>query len=92
MELDFTNDVLEKLLFKKALVDKKWMNILSKTYDKRWFKVPHIGMLLGVVLKYYDKYNSIPNNQVIISLAKKYEEIHHEDIQLSEVSELMMEI
>jgi len=38
MELDFSIDVIEKLLLKKALNDKNWLNILSKVYDKRWFK------------------------------------------------------
>lgn len=72
MELDFSNDVIERLLMKKALVDKKWLNIMSKVFDIRWFKVQNIGILLKLVIKYYDKYNSIPNNQVISALTKKY--------------------
>ena len=61
MELDFNSETLEKLLLKKALADKKWTNILSNVYDKRWFKTPYIGLVIQLVLKYYGKYSSIPN-------------------------------
>ena len=60
MELDFSNDVVEKLLLKKALSDKSWLNILTNVYDKRWFKVPNVGTVLKLVVNFYGKYNSIP--------------------------------
>lgn len=37
MDLDFSNDVVEKLLFKKTLTDKKWLSIMSSVFDRRWF-------------------------------------------------------
>ena len=37
MELDFSNDVVEKLLFKKTLTDKKYLSIMSNVFDRRWF-------------------------------------------------------
>lgn len=78
MELDFSNDVIEKLLLKKALNDKNWLNILSKIYDKRWFKETCVGQILKNVIVFYDKYDTIPNIKTIQALSKKYIEKHPE--------------
>ncbi len=52
MDLDFSSDVVEKLLLKKALSDRSWLNILTNVYDKRWFKVPNIGTVLKIMLNF----------------------------------------
>jgi replicative DNA helicase len=65
METDFSSDLIEKLLLKQALTDKNWINILENLYDKRWFKVQNLGIVLKLVLNYYKKYNAIPNNLII---------------------------
>lgn len=78
MELDFSNDVIEKLLLKKALNDKNWLNILSKIYDKRWFKETCVGQILKNIIVFYDKYDVIPNIKTIQALSKKYIEKHPE--------------
>ena len=75
MELDFTNDVVEKLLLKKALTDKNWLNILSRSYDKRWFKVKEIGIVLKLALKYYEKYNVCPSNKILQLLSQLHLEL-----------------
>ena len=38
MELDFSADIIEKLLLKQSLNDKKWLSILSSINDVRIFK------------------------------------------------------
>lgn len=93
MEIDFSNDVLEKLLLKKALVDKHWLNILTKVYDKRWFNVPHLASVLKIVINYYNKHSEIPNLKVVKLLVKKYSELHPESaLSLVEVNELLTDI
>ena len=92
MEIDFTTDIIEKLLLKKALTDKNWLNILSSAYDKRWFKVKALGTVLKLVLKYYDKYNTCPSTKIIQLLAKKYIETHDDGIAMSDVNELLVEV
>lgn len=93
MELDFPNEVIEKLLFKKALVDKNWLNILSNVYDKRWFKVQNLGVVLKLVLNFYQKYTTIPSNSVIQAIVKKYIEKHSDtNIVLSDVQQLLSDI
>jgi len=37
-ELDFSNDVIEKLLLRRVLSDKKWLTIISNVYDKLFAK------------------------------------------------------
>lgn len=60
MELDFTSDTIEKLLLKKVLTDREWAETLSNVYDRRWFKTKNMGTVLGLVLKFYQKYNRVP--------------------------------
>ena len=38
MELDFSTDIIEKLLLKQSLNDKKWLSILSSINDIRIFE------------------------------------------------------
>lgn len=89
-ELDFSNDIIEKLLFKKTLTDKKWLSVLSNIYDKRWFKTEYMALVLKLAIQYYNKYNSIPNSKVIVALCKKYSEKHpQESINIAEINELI---
>lgn len=93
MELDFSNDVIEKLLLKKALIDKNWLNILSKTYDKRWFSIGCIGVTLKNILAFYNKYDSIPSIQTIQAISKKYIEKHGDtELNIVDVQQLLTEI
>lgn len=92
MELDFSSDMIERLLFKKSLVDKNWLNIVSNVYDHRWFKNKNIGTLLNLVIRFYNKYNSIPSNKVIQALATKYAEKNPDSLKVFEAQELLGEI
>lgn len=92
MELDFSNDVIEKLLLKKALADRGWLNILLNTYDKRWFKDLSVSVTLKNMILFYKKYGSIPSIKAIHALTKKYAEKYPDSgIQLSAVQQLLSE-
>lgn len=91
MVLDFTSDILEKLLFKKILVDNKWLNIVANVFDKRWFKNDNIKILISLTLKYYEKYNTNPSNKLLMLLANKYKE-QHDDVDLASLNETINEV
>jgi len=92
MELDFTSDTVEKLLLKKILVDKNWLNIISNIYDARWFKVPHMGVTVNLAVKFYKKYDKAPTAQLMEMLAKKYAEKHpEEEFSVKDANELIYE-
>lgn len=93
MELDFSNETLEKLLLKKALSDKNWLNILSKLYDKRWFKDHCIGPTIKNILAFYGKYGSIPSIKTVHALTKKFVEKHPDsEVTVSLVQQLLTEV
>ena len=93
MELDFNDEMIEKMLLKKALVDRKWLNILSSVFDARWFNVKNMSTILMLLVKYYGKYSSVPSNKVLAAMAEKYGEKNPAlDIQIAEVNELLAEI
>ena len=75
------------------MLDKNWLNILSNVYDKRWFKVEGVGLVLKLVLNWYKKYNSIPSIGIIQALAKKYfEKSGADSTQMSTVQLLLSEV
>lgn len=93
MEIDFSRDTVEKLLFKKASLDKKWMNILLNTFDERFFKTKNLALVSKLLVKFYGKYGSIPSSKAILSMVKAYAAKYpHENIDMSEVNMLMNEI
>ena len=93
MELDFSRDDIEKMLFKKASLDKKWMNILVGTFDKRFFKTPNLAMLADLQVRFYEKYGQAPSTKTLAAMAKSYAiKYPAENIKMSEVNELLGEI
>ena len=93
MELDFSREDMEKMLFKKASLDKKWMNILVGTFDKRFFKTPNLAMLADLQVRFYEKYGQAPSTKTLAAMAKSYAiKYPAENIEMSEVNELLREI
>ena len=107
MDLDFTNDTIEKMLLKKALSDKHWLSILSNVYDslfgkiqnkefrekKSLFKNKDFSLILRLAMKYFQKYDKSPDNNVIQLLAKKYQELHPaECIDIAKINTVLSEL
>ena len=93
MDLDFSNDTIEKLLFKKILTDKKYLNIMSNIFDKRWFQTEYLGILYKLVINFYKKYDQITNPKILISMVHKYVEKHPmEDINIQHITALINDI
>ena len=93
MELDFSTDIIEKLLLKHSLNDKKWLSILSSINDIRIFKTQQVKVLAKLLLKYFEKYNSCPSSKVLQLLSKKYIETHQDaGITMQEVNQLLSEL
>ena len=92
MELDFTTDVVEKLLLKRALADKNWLNTVANIYDARWFKTPQMDILVNLAIKFYRKYDKAPSVQLMQMLAQKYAENHRDEgFSLKNANELIYE-
>jgi replicative DNA helicase len=93
MELDFTRDDIEKMLFKRASTDKKWMNILAGTFDERFFSTPYLGTLASLQVRYYEKYGTAAQTKALLSLMKAYAAKNPaKDIDIAKVTELLNEI
>lgn len=92
MDLDFSSDTLEKLLLKKTMTDKQWLSILSKTFDKRWFNVENVGLLLKLIINFHQKYSTVPNQKTLVALAKRYiEKNPTSNVNLNNINALLME-
>lgn len=93
MEIDFSRDDVEKLLVKKASVDKKWMNILASTFDERFFKTPNLGLLASMQVKYYTKYNKMASQAMLSSMIKAYAAKYpSKGIDITQVNALLYDI
>ena len=70
---DFPDEVLEKILCKKMLSDKKYLSAVSDIFDSRWFgKDKNLGLLAKMSVSYFRKYAGVPGSQVLAAVIKKY--------------------
>lgn len=89
MELDFTNEMLERVLIKKTLVDKRFLNTISPLMDSRWFEASKpLGIIGKLIIKYFNGYDSIPTTQVVKAMVSKYCQIHQDVVQADVLKEL----
>lgn len=89
--LDFTDDVLEKILFKKIYTDTQYLSIFLNNFDKRWFEDSSLGTLSYLSLKFYEKYNNRPSQKILMALLKKYSE-KNSDIKYEDAINKLIEI
>lgn len=102
MELDFSNETIEKLLLKRALSDKSWMAIVNSVHDclygkakrhKSIFRDKSVAFIANVATAYFAKHGQSPNAQVVQLLAKRYLELHpNESCNSSDVSNVLTEL
>ena len=57
---DLSNDVVESLILKKVLTDQTYTHLFLESFDKRWFDSEDIKLQLGICLKHFKKYDSVP--------------------------------
>lgn len=92
MDFDFTNDMLERVLVKKTLVDKKFLNTISTVLDPRWFESSKsIGILERLIVKYFKAYETPPANSILQAMVSKYCQ-SHQDINQGDVLKELTEI
>ena len=77
MELDFTNDMLERVIIKKTLVDKRFLSAISPVLDQRWFESSKsLGILGKLVVKYFNAYENPPTTPIVQAMVSKYCQVH----------------
>lgn len=92
MELDFTNETLERILVKKSLVDKRFLGVIAPISDMRWFETSKsLGILNKLIVKYYNAYDDLPSSQVVKAMVSKYCQVH-QDTNESEVLKEFTEV
>ena len=91
MQLDFTNETIEKIIAKRMLSDKKYLGIMSEVFDVRIFECVPLGVIAKLAVTYFKKYDSVPSNREIMAIAKKYCEVR-EEVKESDVSSSLMDI
>lgn len=92
MEICFNREDLEKMLLKRATLDRKWMNILAGTFDKRFFKTQYMSLIAEILVKYYAKYGNVPSSRAMSSFAKAYAEKHQDDVDVAAINKLIADI
>ena len=71
---DLSDDVVELLILKKVLTDQTYTHLFLETFDKRWFSNEDIRLQLGVCLKHFKKYDSVPNRSLMSAYIDKLSE------------------
>ena len=70
-ELDFPVDFIERILLKKVLFDKKYLRLISNSFDIRWYQSKDIAVLIDLATVFYKKYNACPSIKVLQALLKR---------------------
>ncbi len=92
MDIDFSRDIIEKLLFKQILVDKQYMNVICQNFDKRWIKTNNLSFLFNVATSFFKKYGKIPDAKLLKALVKRYVEVKNDpSMSLTEINDLIDE-
>ena len=92
MDIDFSRDIIEKLLFRQILTDKQYINVISQNFDKRWIKTSNLSLLFNIVLSFYKKYSKIPDAKLVKALVKRYAEKKGDaSINVQDVNDLIDE-
>ena len=90
MELDFSRDTIEKLLFKQVLTDKQYMNVVSQNFDKRWLKTKNLSVVFDLTIKFFKKFGKIPDAKTVKALLKGFvERSGRADINIQETNSLI---
>jgi len=99
MELDFTNEMLERTIIKKSLVDKRFLGVISQYMDQRWFETSKsLGIIGKLIVKYYNKYEGTPSVQIVQAMVSKYCQVHPDTPQadilrdLTEIARLEVDL
>lgn len=71
---DLSNDVVESLILKKVLTDQTYTHLFLESFDKRWFDSEDIKLQLGICLKHFKRYDSVPNRSLMSAYVDKLSE------------------
>ena len=92
MEFDFTNELLEKVLVKKILVDKQFLTSIAPMVDTRWFEeYKTLGVVSKLIVKYFNVYDSAPSNNILQAMVSKYCAVHPDE-QPTEILKILSEV
>lgn len=70
-ELQFTDEIIERLIVKRIFVDNAYAQLFSEVYDRRWIQHASRGGILRFTLAYYAKTGTIPDHEMLIALVSK---------------------
>ena len=70
MKFEINEELIEKLILKRAITDKRWLDNFSKIYDRRWFSNKTIQHLMSCAVKFYIHKNEMPTRATLVALAQ----------------------
>lgn len=84
-EPDFTDDIIEQLMLKRCLLDKKYIKRLAGIYDKRWIKNEKLRALINIAIAYYNKHGEHANYKTMSLLVPLYVS-KHPDLDVTDLN------
>jgi len=88
-ELQFSDEIIERLIIKKIYVDTAYSQLFQEVYDKRWVQNQIRGTLIRFILAYYAKANGSPTKEMLIALIGKKAE---SDSTFPKIEEFTLEL
>lgn len=103
MEFDFTNEIIEKILVKKTMSDRKYLSKMSeilslkpskkdnRIFEDRFFENKNLEVIEHLLIIFFDKYNRIPDITEIKALLLRYKE-KHPSIDINKINQELMDL
>lgn len=92
-DYDYTYDVIEKIIAKRSLTDKRWLGIMSEIFDRRWFDQNRgMATLIDLSVRYFKKYMAVPTTKTLQVLIRRKAEKEGKPEESSGLNECLMSL
>jgi len=92
-DYDYTYDVIEKIITKRSLTDKRWLGIMSEIFDRRWFDQNRgMASIVDLAIRYFGKYTTIPTTKTMQMLISRKAEKDGKPEESSELNACLMSL
>jgi replicative DNA helicase len=82
--LKISDELLQKVLFKKSLTDNGYTLLLEEMFDSRWIDNKPLALLFKIAISYHKKYGNTPNKDIftaVIDQQAKTESISSDEVK-----------
>ena len=103
MDFDFTNEIIEKILVKKTMSDRKYLSKMSeilsitptkkdsRRFEDRFFENKNLEVIEQLMIAFFNRYDRIPTITEIKAFILKFKE-KHPSADINKINQELMDL